>query len=97
MREPTLAGGYARALIQLAVSKGASREPLIERFGMDPRLLEDQDSRIPLPNYVALMRAGKALSGDWEYVARDVSFAIRSSRAGQTWMREAVGAAGGAG
>lgn len=64
MREPTLAGGYGRALMQLAVSKGASREALIGLSGIDPRLLEDQDSRLPLANYMALMRAGQALTGD---------------------------------
>lgn len=64
MREPTVAAGFARALLELAVQKGASREALIARSGIDPELLGDQDNRVPLPSYVKLMRAGKELSGD---------------------------------
>jgi AraC-like DNA-binding protein len=64
MREPTIAAGYAQALIQLAVSKGASRTRLAERSEIGPEDLADQDNRVPLAKYIALMRAGQALSGD---------------------------------
>jgi|HubBroStandDraft_6_1064221.scaffolds.fasta_scaffold40856_2 AraC-like DNA-binding protein len=64
MTEPTIAAGFARALMDLAVSKGASRALLAEQSGIDPAALQDQDSRVPLASYKALMRAGKALSGD---------------------------------
>ena len=60
--EPTIAAGYARALMQLAVSKGASRKNLAGRSGIDPGELQDQDNRIPLAKYVALMRAGQELA-----------------------------------
>jgi AraC-like DNA-binding protein len=62
--ELTVAAGLARRLIELAVAKGADREALAERSRIDPEALRDQDDRIPLPNYVALMRAAKELTGD---------------------------------
>ncbi|HEY1630444.1 MAG TPA: AraC family transcriptional regulator [Rhizomicrobium sp.] len=61
---PTVAAGFARALMTLAVSKGADAKLLAARAGLDPAQLEDQDARVPLANYIALMRAGQALSGD---------------------------------
>jgi len=64
MPEPTIAAGFARALMELAVSKGADPRLLAERSKVDPKKLENQDTRIPLPKYVALMRAGKELSND---------------------------------
>jgi len=47
MARSTIAAGLARALVELAVSKGASREELIERSQIDPEQLQDQDNRIP--------------------------------------------------
>jgi AraC-like DNA-binding protein len=64
MAEPTVGAGFARGLLELAVSKGARRPALIAQSGIDPADLEDQDARIPFARYVALMRAGKALCGD---------------------------------
>ena len=64
MPEPTVAAGLVRGLMELAVSKGASREVLAERARIDPEELQDQDNRIPFSKYVALMRAGKELSND---------------------------------
>jgi AraC-like DNA-binding protein len=64
MAEPTVAAGIARGLMQLAVSKGASQDLLAKRSGIDPEELVDQDNRIPLAKYVALMRAGKELAHD---------------------------------
>jgi AraC-like DNA-binding protein len=60
----TVAAGLARGLMELAVSKGADPAELARRSGIAPKLLEDQDNRIPFTTYVALMRAGKELSGD---------------------------------
>jgi AraC-like DNA-binding protein len=57
--EPTVAAGVAGALIEFAVSKGASRRALAERSLIDPAACEDPDNRIPFAKYVALMRAGK--------------------------------------
>lgn len=64
MPEPTVSAGFARGLLELAASKGASRQALNERSQIDPRDLADQDSRIPFAKYVALMRAAKELCGD---------------------------------
>jgi len=50
--------------MELAVSKGASRKVLAERSRIDPEELQDQDNRIPLAKYIALMRAGKELCND---------------------------------
>jgi len=63
-RVPSVAAGFARALADLAVTRGAPREELLRRAGIDPATLQDQDSRIPFDAYKALMRAGQTLSGD---------------------------------
>ena len=64
MAELTVGAGYARGLLELAVAQGANRGLLLERAGLDPDMLADQDARVPFEKYKALMRAGKALSGD---------------------------------
>ena len=64
MPEPTISAGFAKALLELAVSKGAGRTALIEQCRIDPEELQDQDNRIPFAKYVALMRAGKELCND---------------------------------
>jgi AraC-like DNA-binding protein len=64
MAEPTVGGGFARGLLEFAVARGASRGLLLERSGIDPADLQDQDARLPFRRYVALMRAGQALTGD---------------------------------
>jgi AraC-like DNA-binding protein len=64
MSGPTVGAGFARGLFELAARKGADRRALSVAAGIDPATLEDQDARIPFATYVAIMRAGKALSGD---------------------------------
>jgi len=64
MRELTVAAGAARALMELAVSRGASRTALAERSRIASADLEDADNRIPFSSYVALMRAGQELCND---------------------------------
>lgn len=64
MREFTVAAGAARGLMDFAVSKGATRERLLRRAGIDLATLENQDNRIALPAYVALMKAGQDLCQD---------------------------------
>jgi len=64
MSELTVMAGYARALLELAVAKGASPQALAERSRIDADALQDADARIPFAKFVALMRAGKELSGD---------------------------------
>jgi len=64
MSELTVAASGVRALMELAVSRGASRGALAERSRIDPAELEDRDNRIPFAKYVALMRAGQELCND---------------------------------
>lgn len=64
MRELTVAAGAVRALMELAVSRGASRTALAERSRIACTDLEDADNRIPFSKYVALMHAGQELSND---------------------------------
>jgi AraC-like DNA-binding protein len=64
MSEFTVAASGVRALLELAVSRGANRSALTERSGIDPAELEDGDNRIPFDKYVALMKAGQCLCND---------------------------------
>jgi AraC-like DNA-binding protein len=64
MRELTIAASGVRALLELAVSKGASRKTLADRSGIDPAELADRDNRVAFTKYVALMRAGQELCND---------------------------------
>src|SRR5467141_3318264 len=64
MPNPTVAAGYPKALLDFAVSKGADRQMLIERSHIHLEDLEDQDSRIPLANYLALLDAGIKLCNE---------------------------------
>ena len=64
MAEHTVAAGFARGLVEFAATQGADRGALIARAGLDPAVLEDQDRRVPLTDYVALLRAAKAATGD---------------------------------
>jgi len=50
--------------MELAVSKGADQAELAARSGISAEELQDVDRRIPLVNYVALMRVGKLLAND---------------------------------
>jgi AraC-like DNA-binding protein len=64
MAELTVGAGLARGLIKLAISKGASEAELARRAGIDLTDLADQDNRVGMANYVALMRAAKELTHD---------------------------------
>lgn len=64
MNEPTVGAGYARGVFDLAIKLGADRAQLALKAGIDPAVLDDHDARMPLSDYLALMKAGKALSGD---------------------------------
>jgi len=62
--QPTVAAGVARRMLEFAVSKGANEQALIACSGIDPAQLEDQDNRIPLPQYAALIKAAQRLADD---------------------------------
>src|SRR5258707_12087734 len=58
MPNPTISAGYPKALLDFAVSRGADRQVLIEQSHIRLEDLKDQDNRIPLANYMALLKAG---------------------------------------
>jgi hypothetical protein len=62
--ELTIAASGVRALLDLAVARGASRRALTDRSRIDPKELEDRDNRIPFSKYVALMKVGQELCND---------------------------------
>src|SRR5438552_10286852 len=64
MPNPTVAAGYPKALLDFAVSRGADRQMLIERSHISLDDLKDQDNRIPLANYLALLTAGIELCNE---------------------------------
>jgi AraC-like DNA-binding protein len=64
MGNPTVAAGFPKAFLDFAVSRGADRRMLIERSNIHPDDLEEQDNRIPLANYIALLEAGVELCNE---------------------------------
>lgn len=64
MADLTASAGLVRGLLEFAVARGAERQLLTTRAGIDERTLEDADNRIPFDVYVALMREATALCGD---------------------------------
>lgn len=64
MVELTVGAGLPRGLVKLAVARGADARELSMRSGIDFAELEDQDKRVAMSRYIALMRAAMELSGD---------------------------------
>ena len=64
MPNPTVAAGYPKALLDFAVSRGADRQTLIERSQICLDDLKNQDNRIPLGKYLALLDAGIELCNE---------------------------------
>lgn len=64
MDERTVETIAARSLMDFALSKGCSLAALTERSGLQVSELRDSENRLPFAKYVALMKAGKELSGD---------------------------------
>jgi AraC-like DNA-binding protein len=73
-RPSSVAAGFARGLVQLAARQGVDPLLLAKRADLDPAVLEDQDARIPLQSYIALMRAAQAET-------RDPAFALHFGEA----------------
>ncbi|MFT7688714.1 MAG: AraC-like DNA-binding protein [Candidatus Azotimanducaceae bacterium] len=61
MTDLTIGAGYVKALLDLAASKGASRQTLLRRAKISSGDLENRDNRIPLDSYQLLMAAAKSL------------------------------------
>jgi AraC-like DNA-binding protein len=64
MSNLTTSAGIVAGLIAFAVDRGADREGLMARAGVQRVDLEDADSRLPFETYMALMRAAQDLCGD---------------------------------
>lgn len=64
MVEATVSAGNAGSLIELAVSKGASRDELHRQSGIARERLRDQDNRVLMSEYFDLMHAAKQLTGE---------------------------------
>jgi AraC-type transcriptional regulator len=61
---PTIAAGYPKAFLEFAVSRGADRQILLERSGIRMDDLADQDHRVPLADYLALLEVGIELCNE---------------------------------
>jgi len=64
MAEATIAAGFAKAFLDFAVSRGADRRILIERSRIRPDDLTEEDNRVLLADYIALMKAGIELCNE---------------------------------
>lgn len=64
MLEITVSAGYAKTLLDLAMSKGADAGSLAERSELDVQLLANPDNRVPYRVFKALMLNAKAFSND---------------------------------
>lgn len=64
MPEITVSAGYAKALLDLAVSKGADAGSLAERAELDVQLLANPETRVSYRVFKALMYNAKALCND---------------------------------
>lgn len=57
---PTVSAGYGRALFDHAVARGADPATLLAGAGLEAGALDDQDGRLPLDRFLALIRTAKA-------------------------------------
>jgi len=64
MAELTVGAGLARGLMKFAIAKGVDADALSARSGITAADVADQDHRVPMTSYIALVRAAKELSGD---------------------------------
>lgn len=69
MAQATVAAGVVKRVSQFAIERGALAAALFELSGIDAADLDDHDNRIPLVNYIALLRGAKIL-------CRDPAFAL---------------------
>ncbi|MCC7052927.1 MAG: AraC family transcriptional regulator ligand-binding domain-containing protein [Gemmatimonadaceae bacterium] len=60
----TVSAGYAGGVVDFAVTRGVQRLQLLRSAGIDDATLADADARIPLADYLRLVRGAAALTGD---------------------------------
>ena len=64
MKRDTVSAGLARSVLDFACDKGADREVLLDAAGLNAASLADQDARVPLSTYLALIRAARTATHD---------------------------------
>jgi AraC-like DNA-binding protein len=62
--ETSVSAGYARAIVDVAVARGADRAALVALAGHDPAAASGPDDRVAFPHFKALMRAAATTTGD---------------------------------
>lgn len=60
----SVSGGYAQAVVDLAVARGGDRSRLVALAGVDPVLAGGPDARVPFDGFKALMRAAAVVTGE---------------------------------
>ncbi len=64
MNGPSVSAGYAKALFDLAVEKGADPDALLRSVKLGADAFEDAHARIAFSKFKQLMRSAKSLSGE---------------------------------
>ncbi|EAQ04134.1 transcriptional regulator, AraC family protein [Pseudooceanicola batsensis HTCC2597] len=72
MPDQTMAAGFAAAFLAYAVVEGAPRDGLLAACALTEDDLTDQDRRIPVASYEALIAAGIKATGDTSLLLRHV-------------------------
>lgn len=72
MSDKTMAAGFATGFLDYAVAEGARRDALLAASGLTDDILSDQDRRIPIASYQALIAAGIEAVGDTSLLLRHV-------------------------
>ncbi|PUB17330.1 AraC family transcriptional regulator [Yoonia sediminilitoris] len=70
MTEQTMAAGFAAAFADYACDRGANRDALLADSGLTDDVLSDQDNRIPVAAYQALIGAAIRQTGDTALLLR---------------------------
>jgi AraC-like DNA-binding protein len=70
MPQPTIAAGFVSALLDYTERRGASRAQLLTASGLMTSDLSDQDARVPVAAYQALIAAGMQATGDTALLLR---------------------------
>ncbi|SEV87912.1 transcriptional regulator, AraC family [Cognatiyoonia koreensis] len=70
MTEQTMAAGFAAAFADYACERGAKRDVLLDQSGLTQDDLSDQDNRIPVAAYHALIGAAIQQTGDTALLLR---------------------------
>lgn len=72
MSDRTMAAGFASGFLDYAVAEGAPRDALLAASGLTAEDLADQDARIPVAAYQAMIGAGIEAVGDTSLLLRHV-------------------------